>query len=92
MQAIHLLQSLCLLCSAQNVKKWEGEMKTLKGNNGKLTAALKESNQHVAEWKERLQQYKEESAQLKQKVRSPTSPAGVITWYHAARRAGGKEG
>ena len=54
--------------SAQNVKKWEGEMKTLKGNNAKLTAALKESNQHVAEWKERLQQYKDENAQLKEKV------------------------
>ena len=54
--------------SAQNVKKWEGEMKTLKSNNAKLTAALKESNQHVAEWKERLQQYKDENTQLKQKV------------------------
>lgn len=43
-------------------------MKTLKGNNAKLTAALKESNQHVAEWKDKLQQYKEDNAQLKQKV------------------------
>ena len=64
-----LLGVVCVLlgplCSAQNVKKWEGEMKTLKGNNAKLTAALKESNQHVSEWKERLQQYKDESAQLK---------------------------
>lgn len=55
-------------CSAQNVKKWEGEMQTLKTNNLKLTAALKESNQHVAEWKDKLQQYKEESAALKKKV------------------------
>ena len=54
--------------SAQNVKKWEGEMHTLKSNNVKLTAALKESNQHVAEWKEKLQQYKEETAELKKKV------------------------
>lgn len=43
-------------------------MQTLKSNNAKLTAALKESNQHVAEWKEKLQQYKEENAQLKKKV------------------------
>ena len=50
------------------MKKWEGEMQTLKTNNQKLTAALKESNQHVAEWKEKLQQYKEESAALKKKV------------------------
>ena len=55
-------------CSAQNVKKWEEEMQTLKTNNLKLTAALKESNQHVAEWKDKLHQYKEESAALKKKV------------------------
>lgn len=43
-------------------------MQTLKSNNAKLTAALKESNHHVAEWKEKLQQYKEENTQLKKKV------------------------
>ena len=43
-------------------------MQTLKNNNVKLTVALKESNQHVAEWKEKLQQYKEESAHLQRKV------------------------
>ena len=43
-------------------------MQTLKNNNTKLTTALKESNQHVAEWKEKLQQYKEESEELKKKV------------------------
>ena len=50
------------------MKKWEEEMQTLKTNNLKLTAALKESNQHVAEWKDKLHQYKEESAALKKKV------------------------
>lgn len=65
--------------SAQNVKKWEGEMQTLRSNNVKLTAALKESNQHVTEWKEKLQQYKEESAQLKKKVYTATVRALTCT-------------
>lgn len=43
-------------------------MQTLKKNNVKLTAALKESNQHVTEWKDKLQEYKEENAHLKRKV------------------------
>ena len=54
--------------SAQNVKKWESEMQTLKNNNTRLTAALEESTQHVAEWKKQLQKYKEESDHLKKKV------------------------
>ena len=55
-------------CSAQNVKKWESEMQTLKNNNTRLTTALEESTQHVAEWKKQLQKYKEESDLLKKKV------------------------
>ena len=47
-------------------------MQTLKSNNVKLTAALKESNEHVTEWKDKLQQYKEESAELKRKVACDT--------------------
>lgn len=54
--------------SAQNVKKWETEMQTLKNNNTRLTTALEESTQHVAEWKKQLQKYKEESDSLKKKV------------------------
>ena len=54
--------------SAQNVKKWESEMQTLKNNNTRLTTALEESTQHVAEWKKQLQRYKEESDALKKKV------------------------
>lgn len=45
-------------------------MQTLKSNNVKLTSALKESNQHVAEWKEKLKQYKEENTRLKTQVQS----------------------
>ena len=54
--------------SAQNVKKWETEMQTLRNNNAMLTAALEESTLHVAEWKRQLQKYKEECDQLKKKV------------------------
>lgn len=43
-------------------------MQTLKNNNTRLTAALEESTQHVAEWKKQLQKYKEESDHLKKKV------------------------
>lgn len=57
------------MCSAQNVKKWETEMQTLKNNNVQLTAALEESRQHVTEWKKQLQKYKEESEALRKKVR-----------------------
>ena len=45
-------------------------MQTLKNNNTRLTAALEESTQHVAEWKKQLQKYKEESDHLKKKVPS----------------------
>ena len=45
-------------------------MQTLKNNNTRLTAALEESTQHVAEWKKQLQKYKEESDSLKKKVPS----------------------
>lgn len=54
--------------SATNVKKWESEMTTLKNNNARLTAALEESTQHVAQWKTMLQKYKEENDQYKRKV------------------------
>lgn len=50
------------------MKKWESEMQTLKNNNTRLTTALEESTQHVAEWKKQLQKYKEESDLLKKKV------------------------
>lgn len=55
--------------SAQNVKKWESEMQTLRNNNAMLTTALEESTQHVAEWKRQLQKYKEDCDSLKKKVR-----------------------
>lgn len=58
------------VCSAQNVKKWESEMQTLKNNNTRLTTALEESTQHVAEWRKQLGRYKEECEQLKAKVMS----------------------
>ena len=54
--------------SAQNVKKWEAEMQTLRNNNAMLKTALEESTQHVSEWKKQLQKYKEECDQLKKKV------------------------
>lgn len=54
--------------SATNVKKWESEMMTLKNNNARLTTALEESTQHVAQWKQMLQKYKDENEQLKKKV------------------------
>ena len=43
-------------------------MTTLKNNNARLTAALEESTQHVAQWKTMLQKYKEENDQYKRKV------------------------
>ena len=54
--------------SATNVKKWDSEMQTLKNNNARLTTALEESTQHVTQWKQTLQKYKEENDQLKKKV------------------------
>ena len=54
--------------STTNVKKWESEMQTLKNNNTRLTMALEESSQHVAQWKLQLQKYKEENDSLKLKV------------------------
>ena len=54
--------------STTNVKKWESEMQTLKNNNARLTKALEESSQHVAQWKLQLQKYKEENDSLRLKV------------------------
>ena len=59
---------VALASSAQNVKKWESEMQTLRNNNAMLTTALEESTQHVAEWKRQLQKYKEDCDTLKKKV------------------------
>ena len=56
------------LTSTTNVKKWESEMQTLKKNNDRLTMALEESSQHVAQWKLQLHKYKEENDSLKLKV------------------------
>ena len=68
----------CHLASAQNVKKWETEMQTLKNNNVQLTAALEESRQHVTEWKKQLQKYKEESEALRKKAGVPQHFKSVV--------------
>ena len=61
--------SICYISfSAQNVKKWESELQTLRNNNAMLTTALEESTQHVQEWKRQLQKYKEECDTLRKKV------------------------
>ena len=52
-------------------------MQMLRNNNTRLTTALEESSQHVAEWKHQLQKYKEESETLKRKVRDGAWVGGM---------------
>ena len=60
---------IMIINSAQNVKKWESEMQSLRNTNTMLKTALEESAQHVTEWKKQLQKYKDECDQLRKKVR-----------------------
>ena len=58
-------------------------MQTLKNNNTRLTMALEESSQHVAQWKLQLQKYKEENDSLKLKV--------IISWVREKQFCNAKE-
>ena len=58
-------------------------MQTLKNNNTRLTMALEESSQHVAQWKLQLQKYKEENDSLKLKV--------IINWVREKQFCNTKE-